>query len=581
MAPLVKQAINGESTMIIFGGVQSMKINHFLLSQTVMQGLINQAASQLLGSVNSMDEKNGTVNFSWYKIECNQQETIVDVLKAASTHGAQNKTENGLLLREAGRNRGMIVPGLWEVEIANGGDIESVVSHVVKVIPSIADHSQGNSHTIMQLTVFDKSKVNPTLSPTSSQLDPPGLGRITFVLLSNLAQADQQYLKPTSPLPVKEFSGSYPWVDHLNAVLNWIESKRPSPPFHKSRISLLLKEVLLRRQQASLMLLIQPSADQHVVNMNWMNLFSNIKSESIAKSSSLPTAPIYSLSKKDLSPNTNQPSTPPNSKLISKNSNASVPNQLTNALYEESMDQSPVPRILPEQFSSIPTTTRKYSSTSTNLGIMSTTPSNLSNANHFSTNQPTRRSSFSTHSITPRFSSHHNDVGSLRSGLDDLTVGNYEEEYSVAMSENETLRTALEAKCSEVDALMISVKYAEDKYSELKISYDKLINQLKEEGGSLEKRDKERFKNALKDLRDYEIYKEVMEAAMVRLQNELEVYAKENWALKNSKSQEDRNLQKQRSSSEKYSKDLMSTKKKLNEIEIKFSQIEKQVILFT
>ncbi len=44
----------------------------------------------------------------------------------------------------------------------------------------------------------------------------------------------------------------------------------------------------------------------------------------------------------------------------------------------------------------------------------------------------------------------------------------------------------------------------------------------------LEKRDKDRFKNALKDLKDYEIYKEVMETAMVRLQSELENLAKEN-----------------------------------------------------
>ncbi len=44
----------------------------------------------------------------------------------------------------------------------------------------------------------------------------------------------------------------------------------------------------------------------------------------------------------------------------------------------------------------------------------------------------------------------------------------------------------------------------------------------------LEKRDKDRYKNALKDLKDYEIYKEVMETAMMRLQNELEATVKEN-----------------------------------------------------
>ena len=44
----------------------------------------------------------------------------------------------------------------------------------------------------------------------------------------------------------------------------------------------------------------------------------------------------------------------------------------------------------------------------------------------------------------------------------------------------------------------------------------------------LNKRDKERFRSALKDLKDYEIYKEVMETAMIKLQSELEAYVTEN-----------------------------------------------------
>lgn len=44
----------------------------------------------------------------------------------------------------------------------------------------------------------------------------------------------------------------------------------------------------------------------------------------------------------------------------------------------------------------------------------------------------------------------------------------------------------------------------------------------------LNKRDKERFRSALKDLKDYEIYKEVMETAMIKLQSELEAHVNEN-----------------------------------------------------
>jgi hypothetical protein len=58
------------------------------------------------------------------------------------------------------------------------------------------------------------------------------------------------------------------------------------------------------------------------------------------------------------------------------------------------------------------------------------------------------------------------------------------------------------------------------------------------------KRDRERFRSALKDLKDYEIYKEVMEAAMVRMQQELEAYAAENSAIKGQRAQEDKQIKK-------------------------------------
>ena len=63
----------------------------------------------------------------------------------------------------------------------------------------------------------------------------------------------------------------------------------------------------------------------------------------------------------------------------------------------------------------------------------------------------------------------------------------------------------------------------------------------------LSKRDRERYKNAMKDLKDYALYKEVMEAAMLRLQNELEKISDENKELKVAKAQEERTVLKQNS----------------------------------
>jgi len=132
VAPLVQQTIEGESTMVVFGGLQSLRANELMLSNTVMQGIITPAAAYLLNAITSSSSSNqvkattgphqtatttaaavGSVTFSWYKIQCSSPEVITDVLKTASTmtnsssnHGSNNnnsssmKDSNSLVLRE-------------------------------------------------------------------------------------------------------------------------------------------------------------------------------------------------------------------------------------------------------------------------------------------------------------------------------------------------------------------------------------------------------------------------------------------------------------------------------------------------
>ena len=88
VAPLVRRAVDGESTMLIVGGPQSLNWSEYLLSQNIVQGIISQTAGHMLHSVNEGDNKIGAVTFSWYKIECGSPEQLTDVLKTASTSGA-------------------------------------------------------------------------------------------------------------------------------------------------------------------------------------------------------------------------------------------------------------------------------------------------------------------------------------------------------------------------------------------------------------------------------------------------------------------------------------------------------------
>jgi hypothetical protein len=296
VSPLLKQTEQGESTMVIFGGLQSLKLNEFLLSHTVMQGLISQTASHLLNSVNEGDHKIGSVTFSWFKIDCGSPEILTDVLKTASTNanagGSGKAATDSLVLRELGKGRGMVVPGLWEVEIAGGSDIEAVINHLQKIVPDAADHSVGNAHTVMHLTVTNQKLAaqgkggsqgqSKSHSALGTVADGPGVGRITFLLLSNLAPSLNIPKSPGSRSATPTGAGRtsfYPWVEHTKVVMQWLESKRASTPFHKSRLLLLLKDVLMRRQKASMLMMLQPSHDQHAVNLQWMKLIQQMSSD--------------------------------------------------------------------------------------------------------------------------------------------------------------------------------------------------------------------------------------------------------------------------------------------------------------
>lgn len=293
---IVKEAIQGNSVMTVFGGPQSMNINNYMLStqDASMTGLICQAATQLLSSVNTSDnQKVGTVTFSWFTLDTNNGEAITDILRTASaapigTVANANHTSNNpdLILRELGKGRGMSVPGLWEVEITNGFDVEAVIGHVQKIVGE-ADHNRGNIHTVMQLTINKNNN-----KPNKNAIDPQGMGRVTFLILSNLStslniiQKDLELKPKISIVKDNEINSNYPWVDQISVIMQWLNSRKASPPFHKSRLLLLLRDVLCGRQLGTLNLLISPTDEWDIIR-EWLFLFNNLSKKSHINSSPL------------------------------------------------------------------------------------------------------------------------------------------------------------------------------------------------------------------------------------------------------------------------------------------------------
>jgi hypothetical protein len=338
ISPLAHGAIQGESTMAILGGANVGRMLPYLCSsQQNAVGLIVQAAEELLQSTYSeedMTTRTGKVTFAWYKLDNSQNEVITDVLKSASSHanngGSHGNTVNNsnnstLVLREAGKGRGMIVPNVYEVELARGTDIEQVVAQVLQVIPHIADFTEQSSsttttnsssssvhsmsstnthnthsgtavaHTVFQLTVSNFEKIaeynaNHTLklnSPSAhhnSSTDNPGIGRLSFLLLSPLQptssnKSGNQSTTSSTTAPIDGLTpfpnSCFSWVEHINQIMHWIATRLPSPPFHKCRLALLLKDVLLRRQRACMLHCLMASAESatHQQNVLWLRLF--------------------------------------------------------------------------------------------------------------------------------------------------------------------------------------------------------------------------------------------------------------------------------------------------------------------
>ena len=132
-----------------------------------------------------------------------------------------------------------------------------------------------HSHTVMQLTVTNKSVAESNKATLSGSVlgDPPGLGRLTILLFSN--QCPDSDTNNGKKVPLSP-STPYAWVSLLSNILQWLESRRPSPPFHKSRLLLLIRDVLYARQQASFLLLLTPSEQKRDENWKWLDIFSRI-----------------------------------------------------------------------------------------------------------------------------------------------------------------------------------------------------------------------------------------------------------------------------------------------------------------
>jgi hypothetical protein len=606
IAPLVKKASQGHNTLAIFAGQGSLDFNDYLLSKMSTRGILSQATSQLLNTISippgNNGKKDGSVTLSWYKIDTDDNETITDVLKAASA-GDQGDNNNGqkdndnnsddeMFLRELDSGRGTSVPGLWEVELSTGSDVDAVISHVQK-ISSSANHSNGQSHTCIQLAITSEKTIHGTRG-INNRHDLAGMGKITFLLLSNI---NDNNLLPNWGLlnehqqQQQQQQQRYNWVNSVGQLLQWIEAKHASgnlksemnAPYQKCKISLMLRDVVRAKQDGSILLMLKPNSSNNSNNNEivdqslrvchqWLQFVESIIISSnyclsANKSSGIGTPSTQGHGKNVIAPSTNlsaqlRAESPykerggKDTKTSSFKSNTpSAGNydythpERRNISNKYNDNGAPIATASPS---------RERSTPSSKPHSLMPTPV-LSGSTHY---QSGAANSSRYHSPSTK-NMNKNQASSTPRNSNGNGNANTNAETNTGITQN--INTVIEKSRTEIASLTKALSLKSEQLLQSQLAYDVLVKQLHEDGSTLKARDRERFKAVISELKDYEIYREVMETALARMQTEVDKLQSDN-DIQCKRIKELENTSRRRDDfKDQYSKDLTSTRRQLAE----------------
>ena len=684
-SPIIKNTLNGENSMLIFGGLPITESMDFFTSMNGRVGLINQSAQLLLKSNNiSTSNSNMTVTLSWFQITNNETEDIVDLLRMSSSLHSTEKNDNkdNLLLRELGKGRGMTVPGLWEVEVTKPQDVDAVIAHVQRMLPE-AKHD-GKCHTIFQLTVSPNENF---IDEKKSKMkdDAVNVGRLTFVLLSNVCSPSSSPSEGSS-LHLELYS----WVKNLEDILKWIDNKRPSPPFHKSRALLFLRDALCTRMTCGITLFLQPTVEALSENAIWLELLSHISSTNASRLAAINTLPIHSSvsvgpmlaastmtkeqaflhnashskqstptssgnglkSKQRFNSSTNtapssgrkgilkKSSTAANSQRpqgqqsASKSAMSRKKNQMRNSnedfLHQLPPDDMSAPhedmygddvhsrdfdrhsrgsknmppptpsadevqqhKLLQQQLQYQREFYEKQQQMKARSGIAS-----RGQQRHQQQQQPqellsppppppytqiseNKRPPYQTqefqydNSLLPPQMQSQNQYENEENMRPNNNSANRDEDDRKEAETVEALLVSLQSSRDEVESLKKSLLLCQQSLEYHKAEHEALKNAKEAVGSTLKAKDRERFKKALQELKDYEVYREVMEAAMSRMQNEIDKLEGENISFKQATGQLEKELRKSKNITHKITRETADFEKSKASLHERVSTAEK------
>ena len=125
----------------------------------------------------------------------------------------------------------------------------------------------------------------------------------------------------------------------------------------------------------------------------------------------------------------------------------------------------------------------------------------------------------------------------------------------------------LEKTCKERDSLRSDFISVTERFEACRSAFELLLNELIEEGTTLKAKDKDKLRMSLRDLKDYEMYKNVMEATMMRMKVELSALMEENVNLRTSNMELRSTYTKHKNVDSRLSKNLQEYTKRVQDLE--------------
>ncbi|GMH77584.1 hypothetical protein TrST_g5716 [Triparma strigata] len=393
------------------------------------------------------------VTINWYSLHVTKGEGIVDMLKSSVAAGSLDISPD-LIMKDCGSGRGVAIPELWEIEIRSSNDIKDILRRVRANSASI----NPLLHNVFTVTL-EKLPINTSHIGAGKTYHAEGAEEVdtTPVKLTIVTLAS---LKNQSKLGNKWLVNFEETLDRLSNGV--VEKYGYVPSLNTSRLDMLLSDMLLGRDQGTVMAVVDPGLNECEVSLKVLKLVEKVKVSA---------------------------------------------REVTGE--EEGEEEKTTTKPKPQQqlqFTSPTQYSQNESSIYYPAGGLDSDDSNSSNG----LSMP----------VSPQ-------AAAVPQSVENSTVKNqdaaesFAEQLAEARAVPQSIFNALELRQRENIELENKITNFQRTVAELQFERDDLKMKLAGEGGALKTKDRAALRKALGEVKDYEVYKEVMEQTFHRMKNDI------------------------------------------------------------